>query len=357
MRKLLNGVGAILAICAILFAARYYLENSQGASGDTIVNFYNWGDYIDPSLLEEFEEETGYHVVYETFDSNEALISKIRQGGTPYDVTVPSDYMIKQMKEENLLLPLDYSLLPNAQNIDERFLDLEFDPKNEFSLPYFWGTLGFLYNTKEYSEEDFQTWDALWNPEFRNKILIYDGAREVMGIGLQSLGYSLNEKSDEALELATVKLKRMMPNIRAMVSDELKMYMAQEEAPVGITFSGEASQAIQKNPDLAYTVPKEGSNIWFDNIVIPKTARNLKGAHALIDFLMRPDIAARNAEYITYATPNKAAYPLLPKEVIEDEAFYPSDELIAKLEAYKGLGKAKLIQYNDDFLEVKIEPK
>ena len=357
MRKIVQGILAILAISAVLFGVRYQLEHAEGYTGDKVINFYNWGDYIDPELLKEFEAETGYKVIYETFDSNEAMMAKIRQGGTPYDITVPSEYMIQEMMKDGMILPLDHSKLSNLQHLDQRFLNLDFDPDNKYSVPYFWGTLGIVYDTSKYSEEDFQSWNDLWRPELRNDILIYDGAREVMGIGLQSLGYSLNETDDLALELATVKLKQLMPNIRAMVSDEIKMYLSQGEAGVGITFSGEAKTALERNPKLAYTVPKEGSNIWFDNIVIPKTARNVEGAYALINFLLRPDVAARNAEYIGYATPNKTAMEQLPEEVTQDTAFYPDDELIARLEVYKGLGQSKLVEYNDHFLEVKIEAK
>lgn len=245
MRKIVQGILAILAISAVLFGVRYQLEHAEGYTGDKVINFYNWGDYIDPELLKEFEAETGYKVIYETFDSNEAMMAKIRQGGTPYDITVPSEYMIQEMMKEGMVLPLDHSKLSNLQHLDQRFLNLDFDPENKYSVPYFWGTLGIVYDTSKYSEEDFQSWNDLWRPELRNDILIYDGAREVMGIGLQSLGYSLNETDDLALELATVKLKQLMPNIRAMVSDEIKMYLSQGEAGVGITFSGEAKTALE----------------------------------------------------------------------------------------------------------------
>lgn len=357
MRKLMQAMMTVLVVCAILFGVRYQLEHSQGLSGDRIINFYNWGDYIDPSLLKEFEEETGYRVIYETFDSNEAMVAKIRQGGTAYDITVPSEYMIETMIEEDMLIPLDYAKLSGIEHLDTRFMDLDFDKGNRYSIPYFWGTLGIIYNTTMIEAEQLQVWDDLWAPELRNNILIYDGAREVMGLGLQSLGYSLNETDEQALTQATAKLKQLMPNIRAMVSDEIKMYMAQGEAAVAITFSGEAASAMEANEDLAYTVPEEGSNIWFDNIVIPKTARNIEGAYALINFLLRPEIAARNAEYIGYATPNKSAIALMNPEVTSDPAFYPSDELIGHLEVYKGIGKAKLVRFNDLFIEVKIEPK
>lgn len=357
MKQLMKMLVGVLIVVAILFGVRYQLESSLGLLGGNTIVFYNWGDYIDPEVLAEFEEETGYSVIYDTFDSNEAMVAKIQQGGTAYDVAVPSEYMIEQMIEDDLLLELDHSLLPNLEHIDSDFLDLEFDPANRYSIPYFWGTLGVIYNTDYIEEGEIQSWNDLWNPEYRNEIMVYDGAREVLGIGLQSLGYSLNETDSDRLEEATAKMKALMPNILALVADEMKMHLINEEAYMGITFSGEAAMAIWESENLAYVVPEEGSNLWFDNVVIPYNAQNVEGAHALIDFLLRPDIAARNAEYVGYSSPNESAIAIMDPEITSDEAFYPSDELIDKLEVYRGLPQDKLIEYNNLFLEIKIEPR
>ncbi|TLQ41851.1 ABC transporter substrate-binding protein [Ruoffia tabacinasalis] len=357
MKQLMTMLLGILLIVAVLFGFRHQLESSLGLTDGNTIVFYNWGDYIDPELLTQFEEETGYSVIYETFDSNEAMMTKIEQGGTRYDVAVPSEYMIEQMIEADLLQEIDHSLLPNLENINPRFLDLEFDSNNRFSIPYFWGTLGIIYNTNYVDESEVQQWNDLWNPKFRNNIMIYDGAREVLGVGLQSLGYSLNETDSTRLREATNKMKTLMPNILALVADEMKMHLGNEKAMIGVTFSGEASMAIWENPELAYVLPEEGSNLWFDNIVIPHNAQNVEGAHALIDFLLRPEVAAQNADYVGYSTPNEAAMALMDPEVISDEAFYPSEDALDKLEVYRGLGQEKLIEYNDLFLEVKIEPR
>ena len=357
MKQLMTMLVGILLIVAVLFGFRHQLESSLGLTDGNTIVFYNWGDYIDPELLTQFEEETGYSVIYETFDSNEAMMTKIEQGGTRYDLAVPSEYMIEQMIQADLLQEIDHSLLPNLENINPRFLDLEFDPNNRFSIPYFWGTLGIIYNTNYVDESEVQQWNDLWNPKFRNNIMIYDGAREVLGVGLQSLGYSLNETDSTRLREATNKMKTLMPNILALVADEMKMHLGNEEAMIGVTFSGEASMAIWENPELAYVLPEEGSNLWFDNIVIPHNAQNVEGAHALIDFLLRPEVAAKNADYVGYSTPNEAAMALMDPEVISDEAFYPSEDALDKLEVYRGLGQEKLIEYNDLFLEVKIEPR
>lgn len=357
MKSLVKMTFGILVVVALLFGLRYQIESSQGLTGDKVITFYNWGDYIDPELLSQFEEETGYRIIYETFDSNEAMFTKVQQGGTQYDILGPSEYMIESMIAAELLQPLDHTLLPNLVNMDDRFMDLSFDPGNQYSVPYFWGTLGILYNTKVIDEADIQSWNDLWDPQFDSSIMIYDGAREVMGIGLQSMGYSLNETDDAILVAAADKMKALMPNVIALVADEIKMHIAQEEAPIGITFSGEAAAAMWDNEDLNYYVPEEGSNIWFDNLVIPANAKNVEGAHALLDFLMRPEVAAQNAEYVGYATPNMAALDLIDPDITSDEAFYPSDDIINSLEVYSDLGQETLIRYNDLFLEIKIVPR
>ena len=286
MKRLMMFVGAILVACLGLFLFRKNFETAIAGNPDTII-VYNWGDYIDPGLLTQFEEETGYKVIYETFDSNEAMYTKIKQGGTNYDVAIPSEYAIHKMLKEDLLVPLDYS-------------------------------------------------------------------KEMMGIALQTQGYSLNEKDPEVVRQAGKFLKTLMPNAKAIIADEMKTYMAQEEASIGVSFSGEAAKMLERNEDLAYVLPEEGTNLWFDNIVIPKTAKNYDGAYRFISFLLRPDIAAKNAEYVGYSTPNKDALELLPEEVTSDETFYPTDEQMEHMEVYENLGSELLGLYNDLFLEAKI---
>ncbi|MGX7092317.1 ABC transporter substrate-binding protein [Hutsoniella sourekii] len=347
----------IVLVIVILFVLRYSLNSSGQGGNNHLINFYNWGDYIDPDLIKQFEEETGYEVIYETFDSNEAMLTKVQQGGTAYDVIGPSEYMVEVMKESDLLLPLDKSQLTNLDTMNPRFLNLAFDSENQYSVPYFWGTLGIVYDTSRIAEGSINEWEDLWNPNYRGQILLIDGAREVIGIGLQSLGYSLNDEDSNHINLATDKMKALMPNVLAIVADEMKMFLSNREAPIGITFSGEAAMAMENNPNLIYHVPASGSNLWLDNLAIPKNSKNPKGAHALINFLMRPDIAARNAEYIGYATPSEAAMKLMDPEIISDPQFYPDQETLAHLEVYRNLGQEKLIEYNDRFLEIKIEPE
>ena len=293
MKRLQSLIIGIVAIVLILLFGVRELERSSGMAGAEVVNIYNWGDYIDPDLISKFEEETGYKVNYETFDSNEAMFTKIQQGGTSYDIAIPSEYMIEKMMEQNLLKPLDHSKIKGLDNIDPRFLDLSFDPGNQYSIPYFWGTLGIVYNDKFFDEGEITQWDDLWKPELANSIMLIDGAREVMGLGLDSLGYSLNSKDDDQLQEAFNKLRTMTPNIKAIVADEIKMYMANEEASVAVTFSGEAADMMYENEHIHYVIPSEGSNLWFDNMVIPKTSQNEAGAYAFLNFMLEPENAAQ----------------------------------------------------------------
>ncbi|OTP10082.1 spermidine/putrescine ABC transporter substrate-binding periplasmic protein PotD [Enterococcus sp. 10A9_DIV0425] len=357
MKKLQSLFIGIIAIIVVLVIGVNRLEKASGMSGAKIVTIYNWGDYIDPSLITKFEKEYGYKVNYETFDSNEAMFTKIQQGGTGYDIAIPSEYMIQKMIEEKLVLPLDHRKIIGLNNIDDRFLNLDFDPNNRYSIPYFWGTLGIVYNDKVFSEDEIQHWNDLWKPQLKDSLMLIDGAREVIGFSLNSLGYSLNSKDMDQLLEASRKLNKLTPNVKAIVADEIKMYMINEEASVAVTFSGEAADMMYENEHLHYVIPTEGSNLWFDNIVIPKTAKNQEGAYDFINFMLEPENAAQNAEYIGYSTPNKAAKALLPKEISEDEQFYPSDETISHLEVYENLGPKYLGIYNDLFLEFKMYRK
>ncbi|WP_336776013.1 ABC transporter substrate-binding protein [Paenibacillus sp. MMO-58] len=356
MKSLVQTFIAVLIVSFGLMYLTSYLNSSAGYTGKDTLTIYNWGDYIDPELLDEFQKETGIKVIYQTFDSNEAMMTKIEQGGTTFDVSIPSEYAIDKMKEENLLIPLDKSKLPNLKYIDPSFLNLSFDPDNQYSIPYFWGTVGIVYNP-DLTDLKFHSWNDLWDPSLKNQILLLDGAREVIGMGLNSLHYSLNDTNEEHLQAAKAKLSTLTPNVKAIVGDEIKLLLANEEAAVGLVWSGDASEIMSENEKLDYVVPEEGSNLWFDNMVIPKTAKNIDGAHKFINFMLDPEHAAQNAEYVGYSTPNAKALEYLPEEISGDKRFYPGKELTEKLEVYKNLGKKMLVHYNELFLEFKMHRK
>ncbi|WP_445661533.1 ABC transporter substrate-binding protein [Bacillus sp. FSL K6-3431] len=345
----------IVSFALLYFAS--HLNSSQGYTSGNTLNVYNWGDYIDPDLIKKFEKETGMKVVYQTFDSNEAMMTKISQGGTAYDITIPSEYAISKMKEEDLLLPLDHTKLSNMKYIDEHYLDLSFDENNEYSIPYFWGTFGIVYNPKMLGGTEITSWNDLWDPKLKNQIFLVDGAREVIGMGLNSLHYSLNETNKDRLQEAKQKLDELTPNIKAIIGDEIKLLVANEEAAIGVVWSGEAADIMWENEDLDYVIPEEGSNLWFDNMVIPKSAKNVDGAHQFINFMLDPKNAAQNAEYVGYSTPNAKALEFMPDEITQDKRFYPDAELTEKLEVYDNLGKKMLAYYNELFLEFKMHRK
>lgn len=357
MRRLYSFIFGIIAVTFVLFGVSVYMQKTSSSSSqsDKLV-IYNWGDYIDPDLITKFTKETGIEVQYETFDSNESMYTKIKQGGTTYDITVPSDYMIDKMRKENLLIKLDKSKIDGLGNIGKEFLGLSFDKNNNYSVPYFWGTLGIVYNDTMVANAP-EHWSDLWKSEYADDIMLVDGAREAMGIGLGTLGYSLNTKSLTELDAASKKLDSLTPNIKAIVGDEMKGYMINGDAAIGVTFSGEASEMLDSNEHLHYVVPSEGSNLWFDNLVIPKTAKHIKEAYAFINFMLKPENAAQNAEYIGYATPNNEAKKLLPDDIKNDKAFYPSTETFKHLEVYDNLGQKWLGIYNDLYLQFKMYRK
>lgn len=355
MKSLINLSIAILLLSAGLYFVADQLEASGGKGSKDTITIYNWGDYIDPDLLKQFTEETGIKVIYETFDSNEAMLTKIQQGGTTYDIAIPSEYTIEMMIEEDLLHPIDHSKIPNLQYIDPYYLDLPFDPKNKYSIPYFWGTVGIVFNPNLIPDHiTFESWNDLWDPSLKRKVFLVDSAREVMGMGLNSIGQSLNAKDEKLLRQVTDKLVTLSPNIKGIIGDEIIPLMINNEAAVALTWSGSAADMMSENEELDYAVPQEGSNLWFDNFVIPKTAKNIDGAHAFINFMLDPEVAAQNAEYVGYSTPNKAALDIMDPEIVNDERFYPPEEIKDRLEVYENLGLEWLGKYNEYFLEFKM---
>ena len=361
MKKLVSLIVAILAMVAILFGVKNMLQAKESTeevetSGEQQQLFlFNWGNYIDPELIKEFEAETGIQVVYETFDSNDAMEAKLKQGGTRYDIVFPSESSITKLVNQNLLQKLDHSKIKGLENISPFLLNSPVDSGNQYTIPYFWGTVGIMVNTKYIDPESIQTWSDLWKEDFKNKVLVLDGNREALGMALQSLGYSLNSKNENELHAAEVKLKELKPNVRAVLNEEIKTMMKLEEAPIGMGYSGDAAAVAEENPNVQYILPKDGSAVWTDNFAIAHTAVNIEGAYAFINFMLRPENAARNAEYVGYSTPNEKAKELMDPEVTSDETYYPSEEIINSLEHYEYLGNDWIQKYNEAFLDFKME--
>ena len=297
------------------------------------LNVYNWGDYIDESVNTQFTKETGIKVNYKTFATNEDMYVDIEAGGSVYDVAFPSDYMIEKMIKNDLVEKMDMANMPNHINVDERFRGMQYDPTNEYSVPYMWGTVGIIYNIKTV-KEPVESWDVLWDPQYEKQILMMDSQRDSIMVALKKLGYDMNTRDEGELEKAKQELINQKPLVLAYVGDEGKDKIINEEAAMMVAWSGDAVYMMRENEDLRYAIPKEGSNYWVDGMVIPKGAKNKAAAEKYIDFLCREDISAMNAEYIGYSTPITAARELLPEEEANSDVAYPAEDVTDQLEVF-----------------------
>ncbi len=319
-----------------------YYTKFQGQN--ITLNVYNWGEYIsdgsDDSLdvNKAFEELTGIKVNYTTFDTNESLYAKLRSGGASYDIIIPSDYMVSKMIQEDMLEKLDFSQIPNFQYIDESYVNPDYDPTNEYSVPYTWGTVGIIYNTNLVTEP-VTSWDILWDEDYAGDILMFSNSRDAFGIALKKLGYSMNTEDPDELQEAADLLKEQKPLVQAYVMDQIFDKMQGGEAALAPYYAGDALTMIADSPELAFAVPEEGTNIFFDAICIPKGAKNVEAAHMYINFLCEPEVAAANIEYICYSTPNSAAYELLDEETANSPISYPPQEILDKAEAFVNLSE------------------
>lgn len=344
-----------VAICIVFIGGGfYYAKENDVMNGEKLV-VYNWGEYIDPEVLTMFEEETGIDIVYEEFETNEILYPKISSGAIAYDVICPSDYMIQRMIENDLLSEINFDNIPNLKNIGKQYLERsrQFDPENKYSVPYCWGTVGILYN-KMMVDEPVDSWSILWDPKYKDNILMQDSVRDAFGVTLKYLGYSLNSIDLDELTEAKNLLIEQKPLVQAYVIDQVRDKMIGNEAALGVIYSGEAIYTQKENPNLEYVIPKEGSNIWIDSWVIPKNAEHKENAEKFINFLCRPDIALMNFEYITYSTPNEAARELIEDESIRNsEIAFPDLSKYDNLETFQYLGTEADQVYGDLWNKVK----
>lgn len=344
-----------VALVAVIFIGGFYAYSGSSAAHSEQVIVYNWGEYMDPEVIEQFTKETGIEVIYDEFETNETMYPKVEAGAVAYDLVCPSDYMIKRMLDNDLLAKINFDNVPNIKNIGKTYLEQsqEFDPTNEYSVPYTWGTVGILYNKKKV-KEPVDSWSILWDSKYKDQILMQDSVRDAFAVALKSLGYSLNSTDEKELEEAKDLLIEQKPLVQAYVIDQVRDKMIGNEAAIGVIYSGEAIYTQRENPDLEYVIPKEGSNIWFDSWVIPKNAPNKENAEKFLNFLCRPDIALKNFEYITYSTPNEAARKLIKDEDIRNSKIaFPDISSLKNCETFQFLGDDADALYNRLWREVK----
>ena len=337
---------------------------ASGSADGGELYVYNWGEYIDEDVISQFENETGITVVYDLFETNEEMYPVIEAGAVNYDVVCPSDYMIQKMRENDLLAELNFDNIPNIDQIDPAYMEMSqaFDPENKYSVPYCWGTVGILYNTKLLDELGVPAptkWADLWDERLSGEILMQDSVRDAFMVALKKDGCSMNSESKDELEQAKQELIDQKPLVQAYVIDQVRDKMIGGEAAVGVIYSGEMLYIQDEvanlglDYDLEYVIPEEGTNLWLDSWVIPKNAKNKENAEKWIDFMCRPEIAKANFEYITYPTPNKGAFELLDEEMQNNKAVFPDIDSLKDSEVYKYLGDDTDAIYNELWKEVK----
>ena len=320
---------------------------------EEVVNVYNWEDYISQETLDMFTQETGITVNMMNFTTNEDMLVKVRNSPSSFDVVFPSDYCIERMIAEDLLAPIDFTNMPNMQYIDPNLLKPTYDPTGAYSVPYMWGTVGILYN-KTMVQEPVDSWGILFDTKYKNNVFMIDSIRDCLGVTLKYLGFSMNTRDPLQLNAAKQLLIQQKKDgiVKAYQVDETKDKMVAGEAALALVWSGDAQYAIDLNPDLAYVVPKEGSNIWVDGMVIPKAAKNKANAEKFIDFMTRPDIAKLNCEEIWYSSPNTGAIELMGETYQNNLTMNPTQDIIDRCEFFKDIQDVIGI-YNTMWLEIK----
>ncbi|MEJ2732845.1 MAG: spermidine/putrescine ABC transporter substrate-binding protein [Anaerolineae bacterium] len=321
------------------------------------LHIYNWSEYIDPEIYEDFEQEFGVKVIEDTFASNEDLLAKLQAGATGYDIIVPSDYMVAIMVELDLLAEINYDNIPNFENIDETFLNPPYDPDNKYSVPYQWGTTGIGYNADLF-EDPPDSWAYLFDPEmaapYAGRMSMLNDSRESIGAALKYLGYSINSTDEQELEEAKQLLIQQKEWVSAYDSDGFEDLLASGEVDIGHGWSGDYFAAAEEAEQVWYIIPQEGGVIWTDNLCIPKSAPSQYTAEVFINYLLQPEVGAQITNYTWFGSPNKASEEFIDAEILEEPAIYPPPEVMDKLEFIRDVGEATAI-YDRIWTEIKAE--
>ncbi len=347
-----------ILICMIIVTMLFTTVISlTGCGSGTVINVFNWGEYMDETLIDEFEKSTGIKVNYKTYATNEELLSKMEAGGSSYDVVFPSDYAISEMIKRDMLLPINYDNIPNYKYIDEEYKGKDYDPEDKYSVPYFWGTIGILYN-KDMVSDPVDSWDILWNEKYKGQILMKKDVRDMLGAALKKLGYSMNSTNDSELAEAKALLTTQSPLVNGYYGDEIKDLIANGDAAMGLTYSGDAMDLYWEGfENIGYSVPKEGTNVWYDAMVIPKSSKHKDEAEKFINFMLDPDISFRNSEAMGYSSPNSEVIKRMQEEypeVFDLPAYWPDKEILKKSDVYIDLGDYKTV-YNDILIQILAE--
>jgi spermidine/putrescine transport system substrate-binding protein len=308
-------------------------------AADNVVNVYTWAGEIPHFVIAQFEKETGIKVNYSTFDSNEVMYAKLRAvHNTGYDIVEPSSYFVDRMRNQGILQQLDRSQLSNSQYLDPTFLNHAYDPKSDYSVPFIWGITGIFLNKDYYSQNDAPNWNSLLDKKYSNQLMFLDDSREVFSIALRMLGYSVNDSNPEHIKQAYQKLRSLMPNVKLFNSDAIISILIDEDATIGMAWNGDLYKASMENSKLQFVYPEDGFEIWVDNFVMLKTAPHQANAYKFLNFMMRPDIAKAVSMNIHYSTANLAAKNLMPAEIKNNPALYPTQAILSHGEFQTDVG-------------------
>ena len=356
MKKVLS-----LLMVALMLSAPFAVfadgEDAVPLTGE-VVYVYNWNMYIADgsegsiNVNEEFTRRTGIKVVYDIYDTNEIMYTKLKTGGANYDVIIPSDYMIGKLVEEDMLAPLNFDNIPNYQYIDEQFKNRSYDPDNLYSVPYTWGSVGIIYN-KKYVTKPVDSWSLLWDEEYSGKILMFDNSRDAFAIAQLLLGQDVNTTSTADLDAASEKLSEQKDLVQEYIMDQVFSKMEHEEAWIAPYYAGDYLTMLDNNPDLAFCFPEEGYNLFIDAMCIPKNAQNKEAAEKYINFLCDPEIMAANLEFLGYSAPASEAKQYMDEELVANEIAYPSEDVLARGVTFENLPTDTVQYMNDLFNSVK----
>ncbi|WP_172562218.1 extracellular solute-binding protein [Vibrio furnissii] len=337
-----------------LCAATLFTTNA--IADDQQLYFYNWSEYIPNEVLEDFTKETGIKVIYSTYESNESMYAKLKTQGSGYDLVVPSTYFVSKMRKEGMLREIDKSKLSHFSDLDPNYLNKPFDPDNKYSIPYIWGATGIGINTDMLDKSSVKNWGDLWDAKWEGQLMMMDDAREVFHIALSKLGYSPNTTDPKEIEAAYHELRKLMPNVLVFNSDfPANPYLA-GEVSLGMLWNGSAYMAREEGAPIEIIWPEQGTIFWMDSISIPAGAKNVEAAHKMIDFLLRPENAAKIALEIGYPTPVKTAYSLLPAEFANDPNVFPPQSVMDSGVWQDEVGEAAAL-YEEYFQKLKVNSK
>lgn len=331
------------------------LAGCGSSAPNGVVRVYNWGEYIDMDLLDEFTEETGIKVLYSTYDSNENMYTKLKSGSVNYDVIVPSDYMISRLIDEGMLMKLDFSQIPNYANIDEQYKNMIYDPTNEYSIPYTWGTTGIIYNPNMV-DRPITKWADLFDTDLLDphSVLMFDNSRDCIAIALMALGYDINTTNPDEITAAVDLLVQQKEDglVQAYVMDQIFDKMANNEAAVGVYYAGDYLIMLEDNPDLVWVQPEDGANLFLDAMCVPTTCQNYDNAMAFINFMCDNNSYVQNFDVIGYALPSSGATAMLDEEYRNSDILYPSQEYLDTCTAFINLDQASLELYDSEWLRL-----